>query len=180
MPKHKYEPLKQFLDRTPEHINELTLTFAQIELIIGDKLPPGAYKHRPGWANHAGFARARGWLPDWRTGPVSVKEQWVTFKRAVRGEDSDSRRQVSASKYDPLRTFLEKTVLHVTEITLSFQQIEAILGFNLPPSARKYREWWANPSIPRDHPYAQAWLAAGWKVDIADLQAERIRFRRLG
>lgn len=179
MPRYKYEPLKQFLDCTPEHIDELTLSFRQIELIIATELPPGAYKYREGWANHKGFARARGWLPDWRTGPVNVEEQWVTFKRAVGGEDSDSRRQGSVSKYDPLRTFLEKTVPHVTEITLSFQQIEAILGFNLPPSARKYREWWANPSTPRDHPYAQAWLAAGWKVDTVDLDAEWVRFQRL-
>ena len=60
MPGYKYEPLKQFLDCTPEHIDELTLSFRQIELIIAAELPPGAYKYREGWANHEGNARARG------------------------------------------------------------------------------------------------------------------------
>ena len=28
--------------------------------------------------------------------------------------------------------------------TATFAQIEEVLGFPLPASARKYREWWAN------------------------------------
>ena len=81
---YKYEPLKQFLDSTPDHIDSVTLSFAQIELVIGAGLPRGAYEYREGWVNHVGFARARGWLPEWRTGPVSVQGQWVTFTRASR------------------------------------------------------------------------------------------------
>jgi len=65
------------------------------------------------------------------------------------------------------------------EITLSFQQIEAVLDFDLPTSARKHRPWWANPSTPGDHPHTQAWLAAGWKVDTVDLDGKWVRFRRL-
>jgi len=83
------------------------------------------------------------------------------------------------SKYDPLRTFLENAAPGMPEMTLTFQQIETILDFALPPSARQHRAWWANPSTPRDHPYAQAWLAAGWKVDTVDQHGEWVRFRRL-
>ena len=83
------------------------------------------------------------------------------------------------SKYDPLHTFLENAVPDLLEITLSFQQIERILGFALPPSVRQYRAWWANPSTSCDHPYAQAWLAAGWKVDTVDQHGEWVRFRKL-
>lgn len=173
MPRLKYEPLKRFLDGTPEHINELTLSFRQIELVIGDELPPGAYKYREGWANHKGFSRARGWLPDWRTGPVSVEEQWVTFKRAVGVGDSGSREP--ASKYDPLRVFLERAAADVAELTLSFQQIEAILDSSLPTSAREHRSWWANSS---GHSQAKAWLEAGWKVETVDFDAEWVFFRR--
>ena len=82
------------------------------------------------------------------------------------------------SKYDPLRTFLEQASATVTEVTLSFDQIEGILGFTLPASARKHRPWWANPTSVRDHPYAQAWLAAEWRVDAVDQQAEWVRFGR--
>ena len=58
------------------------------------------------------------------------------------------------SKYDPLRIFLENAAKGVSEMTLTFQQIETILGFTLPPSARRHRAWWANPGTPHDHPHA--------------------------
>jgi len=83
------------------------------------------------------------------------------------------------SKYEPLRAFLEHAATCVSEMTLTFWQIESILGSPLPPSARRYRQWWANPSSSHDHPYAQAWLAAGWEVDMVDQHNECVRFRRL-
>jgi hypothetical protein len=82
------------------------------------------------------------------------------------------------SKYDPLRMFLESAAPGVLQITLSFRQVEMILGAALPTSARRHRAWWSNPSSPHDHPYAQAWLAVGWKVDTVDQQDEWVRFRR--
>ena len=69
------------------------------------------------------------------------------------------------SKYNPLGNFLAETPLSITENTLTFSQIEIILGFKLPYSAYNHRAWWANPSSVDDHPYAQSWLAAGWKVE---------------
>ena len=84
------------------------------------------------------------------------------------------------SKYDPLYTFLENAVPDLLEMALSFRQVEIILGFVLPPSARQYRSWWENPGTPDEHSYAQAWLAAGWKVDKVDLHSEWVRFQKLG
>lgn len=49
-----------------------------------------------------------------------------------------------------------------TNISLSYQEIEKILDFKLPPSAYKHRPWWAND---KSHTHAKAWLNAGWKVD---------------
>lgn len=46
------------------------------------------------------------------------------------------------------------------KITLSFAEIEEILGFALPESARTYIGWWAN-----DSSHSQAvWLNAGYKT----------------
>ena len=143
---------KEFLDRTPERVNTLTLTFAQIEVVIEDELPPGASEHRAGWANDPGLARARGWLPDWRTGPVSVEEGWVTFTRVVPGGDAEVKGEAPTSSYDPLRVFLENVLPSAAEMMLGFEQIEILVGFDLPPSARKYQEWWANPGTARGHP----------------------------
>jgi hypothetical protein len=61
-------------------------------------------------------------------------------------------------------------------ITLSFEELEKILRFRLPPSSRTYRAWWAN-----DKTHAQAadgWLRSGWKVDSVDLQKGIVTFKR--
>ncbi|MBP7831331.1 MAG: hypothetical protein KA248_15590 [Kiritimatiellae bacterium] len=47
------------------------------------------------------------------------------------------------------------------EIILTFDQIEAILGFNLPETARTNHTWWAN-SLTRTNCFG--WLGAGYKV----------------
>ncbi len=82
------------------------------------------------------------------------------------------------SKYDPLQRYLEGIQPSVLKTSLTFGEIEKILGFTLPPSAYNHREWWSNPSTPTQHPYAQSWLAAGWKVDSVDYHEKRVDFRR--
>ncbi len=82
------------------------------------------------------------------------------------------------SKYQPLHDYLSDLPATTTDLTLRFDEIEQILGFPLPASAGQYGAWWANPTNTRDHPYAQAWLAAGWRVDGVDLTRQWVRFRR--
>ena len=84
----------------------------------------------------------------------------------------------TTSKYDPLRVFLAGTPRDVEERTLSFRQLGSILGFELPASAHRHRAWWSNPSSPGQHSHAQAWMAAGWKVDAVDQDEKWVRFRR--
>lgn len=78
------------------------------------------------------------------------------------------------SKYDPLRTYLERQV--VGETALAFRDIEKVLGFDLPPSARKHQAWWANNV--GTHVNARAWREAGWKTTRVDLASERVVFVR--
>jgi hypothetical protein len=82
------------------------------------------------------------------------------------------------SKYDPLHDFLAGMDPDTREITMGFNEVESIIGFILPQSAHKYREWWANPSSPNDHPHAQSWLAAGWKVETVNQNEKWVRFGR--
>jgi len=64
------------------------------------------------------------------------------------------------SKYEPLRQYLSS--IKDNKIVLSFVEIEKILGFELPKSARKHEAWWDNH---RSHTQAKnSWLVAGWKV----------------
>jgi hypothetical protein len=78
-------------------------------------------------------------------------------------------------KYEPLAESLQDR--EQDEWTASFKQIEEVLGFPLPPSARRYREWWANQRG-QGHSQAKGWQDAGWQVRKVDLAGERATFRR--
>ncbi len=84
------------------------------------------------------------------------------------------------NKYEPLSRYLLALPPAIDDKTLSFREIEGILGSKLPASAHSYRAWWSNPSSPKDHPHAQAWLGAGWTVESVNPDAQWVRFRRTG
>lgn len=81
------------------------------------------------------------------------------------------------SKYDPLNRFLSQQ--STDRITLTFSEIEAILGFTLPASVHRHTAWWSNSST-KAHPYSQAWTDAGfYTVDVSTTQhAEKITFEK--
>ena len=60
----------------------------------------------------------------------------------------------------------------------TFGEIEAILGFRLPDSARLYRPWWSNSKHGSGHSHALAWQAAGWRTREVDIEAETLVFAR--
>ena len=60
----------------------------------------------------------------------------------------------------------------------TFGEIEAILGFRLPDSARLYRPWWSNSKHGSGHSHARAWQAAGWRTREVDIEAETLVFAR--
>lgn len=80
-------------------------------------------------------------------------------------------------KYSPLSEALRHRV--GARWTATFADVESILGFALPRSARKYREWWANQHG-GGHSQAKGWQDAGWQVGKVDLDREQVEFRRLG
>ena len=79
------------------------------------------------------------------------------------------------SKYAPLTQFLKSRP--DTRLPLTFAELERLLGFPLPPSARKHRAWWANN--PASHVNAAAWHQAGFQSEQVDLEAERLTFVKL-
>ena len=82
----------------------------------------------------------------------------------------------SRGKYAPLYRHL--TGMTGTDWRASFGEIEKILGFRLPDSARLYRPWWSNQKRGAGHSHALAWQAAGWKTERVDLEEEVLRFTR--
>lgn len=83
-------------------------------------------------------------------------------------------------KYDPLRHFLENAAPGVSEMTLSFPQIEQILGDTLPYTATHSNHWWANELRSGTGPQSPSWLDAGWEVDEVEREQKWVRFRRAG
>lgn len=81
----KYTPLEQFLAALPASQQEVTLSFAQIERILNDKLPPSAHKYLAWWANQAkgSHVEAQAWLnAGWLVESFNLREQWVRLRRA--------------------------------------------------------------------------------------------------
>ncbi|MFI4964456.1 MAG: hypothetical protein ACHP9T_03730 [Caulobacterales bacterium] len=78
------------------------------------------------------------------------------------------------SKYDPLKHFLEARVGGETPMT--FAEIEKVLGFHLPDSARKFPAWWSNNT--GTHVGVSAWRDAGFRTARVDIGSERVTFVR--
>jgi CBS domain-containing protein len=81
------------------------------------------------------------------------------------------------SRYAPLIQYLSKQPVEIERVTLSFKEIDTMLGeHRLPDSARKYRAWWANDS--GGHSHSQQWLDAGWRAGNLNMSEERVTFVR--
>lgn len=61
--------------------------------------------------------------------------------------------------------------------TLSFADVERLIGASLPDSARRHRAWWGNDR--KSHSQASGWLGVGWQVKSAHLPEERVVFQRM-
>ncbi|WP_433955919.1 AAA family ATPase [Janibacter indicus] len=72
------------------------------------------------------------------------------------------------AKYDALAEALQKT--QAMSRTLTFDELDALVPGGLPPSARQYREWWAN-AVSADG-QAASWLGAGWRVETVNLPVQ--------
>ncbi|NIR87126.1 hypothetical protein GWO13_05945 [Candidatus Bathyarchaeota archaeon] len=90
----KYSPLGRYLARRQRYITYSTLTFAEIEKIIGDKLPFSALQHRHWWSNAGSRVQAQAWLnAGWIVHDVNLSDRTVVFKRARRPEIKRGRKR---------------------------------------------------------------------------------------
>lgn len=63
-------------------------------------------------------------------------------------------------------------------VSLSFTDIEAILGHRLPPSAWSSSSWWRQAEQRQVLP-ARSWCAAGWHLVTVDRQTGRVTYTRI-
>jgi|GEM_PF-5896192 len=67
---------------------------------------------------------------------------------------------LTTRKYLPLAEYLRGS--QHARVTLTYQELEELLGFTLPASAKRHRAWWGNSIV--GHSQAAAWLNEGWRV----------------
>ena len=81
----KYDALGQFL-KTRASDSTVPMTFAEIEEIIGSKLPPSAYEHRPWWSNNpSNNVMTKVWLAaGFKTEQVDVAGEKLVFRNAAK------------------------------------------------------------------------------------------------
>lgn len=80
--KNKYEALTRYLRFRATFTDTVRLSFAQIDGIIGDNLPLGAYRSTEWWKNTPDTAHAKAWLDaGWKVVEVNLKEAYVVFQR---------------------------------------------------------------------------------------------------
>lgn len=100
---------------------------------------------------------------------------------------SETVRQIGDSSRGPKQRYarleekLRALPRSIGSLELTFQHIEEILGFGLPPSALKYRAWWSNQQDFTGRPQAKAWLDAGFRVESVSLNPQNrvVMFVRL-
>lgn len=89
---------------------------------------------------------------------------------------SEASRRASAShegKYRPLWEFLRGS--KESRLQMSFDEVEQVLGFPLPPSSRDHHPHWYGY---KGSAVARAIIDAGWKAHNVDLVNEQVTFVR--
>jgi hypothetical protein len=80
----------------------------------------------------------------------------------------------AVTKYSNLGEFLRDQ--KNSSIALTFAEVERIIGYKLPRSAR-YPAWWSNN--PSNNVMTKVWLAAGFKTAQVDTERKKLVFRRV-
>jgi hypothetical protein len=105
------------------------------------------------------------WLRNWRRENVPV---------SLRSTAPEATPPVPAA-YMPLFTYLDRR--YAGTVVLTFEQIEALLGFAPPPSAFAAAEWWTGPCGANDR-HTAAWTAAR-RSAAPQVSARIVAFERL-
>ena len=79
------------------------------------------------------------------------------------------------ASYGALNAYLKAR--SIGNVSLTFDEIETLLGVPLPPAARLHKEWWTHGGAARDAPQSGAWTDAGCKA-WPNLFARSVSFER--
>jgi len=109
---------------------------------------------------------------------------WMNWRRQRdrnrREPDVEPRKRpvsVMLGKYLSLHTYLANR--YADTVVLTFEQIESLLGFALPESARLRQDWWSNSDAATNPPgHREAWIKAQ-RTATPNLLAQTVVFDRI-
>jgi hypothetical protein len=81
--------------------------------------------------------------------------------------------------YERLGAWLAAQPGERVPLTLTFAEVEQVLGHRLPPSAWCSSSWWQHAEQRQQAP-GRAWRAAGWQLEAVDHQDAVVTFTRIG
>lgn len=90
---------------------------------------------------------------------------------------SEEEIEANDSRYAPLAIWLQAQQ-ESDKVTCTFKEIETLIQDELPSSARRYRNWWANDTV--SHTQSAQWLEVGWRVSSINMSTERVVFSKMG
>jgi len=177
----KYEELVSHLETVPEDQTEVTLTMAEIEGLIEAALPSSARAAKGFWANRDDYTRSQLWLAaGWRVVDANLDAATVTFGRSEpRSGPTPRRREVTPRNdglsWRTLLTQLNSQPEDVQQLSMTFGDMERLLGGNLPTACRR-PSWWFPPVTSRP-PF---WNGSGWLPVCHGLDRGQVEFLRVG
>jgi hypothetical protein len=112
------------------------------------------------------------------TPPSLIEEPDTSDSIALTKEDNlteeDKRLE---NRFGPLAIWLQKVPINAESISLTFKDIEQIIGDELSTSARSNRIWWSNNL--KLNPQSRQWWEAGWRVATVKMAEEVVAFARV-
>ena len=108
---------------------------------------------------------------------LDLLERVKTLEERVRtlenSQISDMESIKTGKKYRKLSNYLLAS--NNQSIILKFNEIESIIGFKLPESAKKYRPFWANTTT---HSIALSWLSVGYETVEVNMDLQLVVFEK--
>ena len=114
--------------------------------------------------------------------PAVVRESTVDYVTSAGDSDPivppEEELGPSDSRYAPLAIWLQSRPPTQDRVALTFEEVEKIIGGELPNSAHRHNAWWANDTV--SHTWSREWLDAGWRKAQVNLSEETVFFVRIG
>ena len=102
-------------------------------------------------------------LPQYLSSGLHGKHAVTSDESAI--DTSIQEQSIMSAKYEPLELHLRALPSTTATVSMTFKEIESIIGATLPRSAYQYREWWSNQKDTSNRPQAKSWIGAGFTVD---------------